>query len=164
MRTKAARFANLRHLAVAINQEHGAVLSGVRSTMRHARRCGALLVEARDRCEHGHWLVWLSNHCPHLSLRTSQVYMRLARLAPAADAELDKLTIREVLERLLGHSEEANARPAAYSVSAVVTRSDRGKGSSFYDGGVHTAAEAAPDGGLNCRRRGLAGCGRTHIG
>lgn len=73
------RTPTLRSLAIGVNREHDAAINGVRTGMTHARRCGVLLLEAKQRCRHGKWLSWLSRHCPNISRRSAQDYMRLAR-------------------------------------------------------------------------------------
>ena len=32
---------------------------------------------AKDKCEHGEWLPWLSENCPEITVRTAQNYMAM---------------------------------------------------------------------------------------
>jgi hypothetical protein len=89
-------------LATEINAEHAAALSAVRSGLEHARRAGALLIEAKAALEHGAWLPWLAEQCPRILERTAQGYMRLAREWPRLEAagntqRVADLPLREAL-------------------------------------------------------------------
>lgn len=75
---------SLAQLAGLINQtheqSHGAALlakSNVESSLDRAIKCGEYLAEAKDLCQHGEWLKWLSDNCPKITERTAQNYMRL---------------------------------------------------------------------------------------
>lgn len=71
----------LEHLAAQINKEHNASVKAASSTVEHARRAGELLIEAKDRVEHGQWLPWLKDNFPFTTV-TAQNYMRIAREWP----------------------------------------------------------------------------------
>ena len=68
--------AALANLAAEINAEHRAFVSSLRKTAEHGIRAGELLREAKTRCKHGTWLVWLENNFEGAP-RTAQVYMQL---------------------------------------------------------------------------------------
>lgn len=91
-------------IAAEINHEHQHALDAAHSAVRRARRAGELLLEAKERCEHGEWLPWLKANCPRVSERTAQAYMRVARkcLGDEGKAEqLELLTLGEALEQLV---------------------------------------------------------------
>jgi DUF3102 family protein len=76
-------------LAARINAEHRACVSAMVDTLEHAMNAGYLLREAKAECPHGRWLRWLEDNFEG-SVRTAQVYMRLARdrfLLPPANAQ-----------------------------------------------------------------------------
>lgn len=92
-------------LAEAINSEHDAVCRSVRAGIEHARRAGDLLIQAKAGIDHGAWLPWLSAHCPALSNRAAQRYMRIAREWPRLEAaanttHVSHLPVREALALL----------------------------------------------------------------
>lgn len=93
----------LTTLAADIRESHEAAIAAGRSALEHARCAGELLVEAKRQVGHGTWLVWLRDHCPTLSARTAQVYMRIAREWPALEAKAQRvadLPVREALALL----------------------------------------------------------------
>jgi phage N-6-adenine-methyltransferase len=69
----------LEMLATRINAEHNAYIAAHKKGLAHAMRAGKLLMQAKELLEHGEWLPWLEQHCPGVSVRTVQLYMRLAR-------------------------------------------------------------------------------------
>lgn len=100
----------LPDLAAAINAEHAAALEHAHSAVRRAHRAGELLLQAKQQCAHGQWLPWLKEHCPDISRRSAQAYMRLARHflnSPESAGTLENLTLREALTQL---SEKRNGR------------------------------------------------------
>lgn len=91
-------------IAAEINHEHQHALDAAHSAVRRARRAGELLLEAKDRCEHGDWLPWLKTNCPKISERTAQAYMRVARKCRGDEGkaeQLELLTLGEALEQLV---------------------------------------------------------------
>jgi hypothetical protein len=68
-----------------INAEHHACEAAVRSALKHAVRCGALLEEQKATVNHGGWQRWLEENFTG-SVRTAQVYMRLSRNREAVEA------------------------------------------------------------------------------
>lgn len=67
-----------------INAEHHACEAAVRSALKHAVRCGALLEEQKATVNHGGWQRWLEENFDG-SVRTAQVYMRLSRNREAVE-------------------------------------------------------------------------------
>jgi hypothetical protein len=69
---------SLADLAARIRTEHDAATVSMKAGVLHAIQAGALLIEAKEKLEHGQWLPWLKANC-EISERTAQQYMRLAR-------------------------------------------------------------------------------------
>jgi hypothetical protein len=76
--TDATRSNSLVDLAARIRAEHAAVAEAFKDSLKHAIAAGELLVEAKDKLQHGQWLPWLREHCT-ISERTAQLYMRAAK-------------------------------------------------------------------------------------
>jgi hypothetical protein len=101
------RAVRLDDLARQINGRHEATLAGLRTALESARDAGDLLLRAKGLCDHGSWLPWLSAHCPHITPRTAQNYMRLAsewdRLLTLANAKrVSHLGVRQAVVLLSG--------------------------------------------------------------
>lgn len=94
---------SLSRLAVDILEAHHAFIATATSALEHAKQAGELLIEAKNQLPHGEWLPWLEAHCPNLSPRRAQGYMRIAREWPrllevAANTKRDSLLpIRDAL-------------------------------------------------------------------
>jgi hypothetical protein len=84
----------LDRLAREIRAEHQATESAFESAVRHAHRCGQLLLEAKTLCGHGHWLPWLRE--VGIPARTATEYMNVAR--KSADPADLALTITGALQ------------------------------------------------------------------
>jgi|SRR5215217_6542854 chromosome segregation ATPase len=98
-----------------INAEHHACEAAVRSSLKHAVRCGALLEEQKATVNHGGWLTWLEENFDG-SARTAQVYMRLSRsreaVEEAANAQRSAhLSIDGALRALDAPKEPSEAAP-----------------------------------------------------
>ena len=65
-------------IAVEILAEHEAAHAAARSALAHARRAGALLIEAKQNVSHGEWLPWVAAHLPTIAPTTVTGYMRVA--------------------------------------------------------------------------------------
>lgn len=101
----------LPDLAVQINAEHAAAMEHARSAVQRARHAGELLLQAKEQCAHGEWLPWLRSHCPDISERTVQSYMRLARHCldnPEQANEIESFTLRNALAQLAAPTEKRN--------------------------------------------------------
>jgi hypothetical protein len=75
----------LAALAAQINLEHKKAEAELHKaeaarakSLRHARRCGELLIRAKRRVGHGHWLKWLRENTTLQKSRAAQ-YMQFAR-------------------------------------------------------------------------------------
>jgi hypothetical protein len=66
----------LNTLAKQINEEHRAFVDSFKKTAEHGIRAGELLVEAKSKCKHGEWLLWLDANFEG-SQRTAQTYMQI---------------------------------------------------------------------------------------
>jgi hypothetical protein len=65
---------DLDELAQKINVEH----SSAQTAMQSALRAGQYLLQAKEQVPRGKWSQWLAAHCPDVSVRTAQYYMRIA--------------------------------------------------------------------------------------
>jgi len=83
-----------RTFANTILAEHRAAMRDAASAVQHARKCGQLLLEAREDCG-GNWLEWLAANCSEIAERTAQKYMQIAR-----HPELEAKSIGEALLKL----------------------------------------------------------------
>jgi hypothetical protein len=92
-------------LAREINTEHGHVETYKRNTIKHAIRCGELLLEMKQRVGHGNWLAWVEEHF-EASERTARNYMEIAKSAAVADLS-DDTTMRSALRALAARSESS---------------------------------------------------------
>jgi hypothetical protein len=88
----------LADLAERINGEHAAAVASFRTVIDHAIACGRLLIEAKDKVEHGAWIPWLEANCT-VTPRLCQYYMRIARepARPENAKPVSHLTIREAI-------------------------------------------------------------------
>jgi hypothetical protein len=81
-------------IAHTISEAHRQCRAAVEAGLEKAIECGQALISAKAMLKHGEWLPWLAKHCPDVSPRTAQAYMRICRGAPtlkdkcAADAHL----------------------------------------------------------------------------
>lgn len=94
-------------LACEINTEHGHVETHKRSAIKHAIRCGELLLEMKQRVGHGNWLAWVEENF-EASERTARNYMEIAKSATVADLS-DATTMRSALRALASRSEASKA-------------------------------------------------------
>lgn len=65
-------------LSNQINAEHEKARIAFTEGFAHALKAGHLLLEAKDRVQHGEWLPWLRENCK-VSERTARLYMQVAR-------------------------------------------------------------------------------------
>jgi Protein of unknown function (DUF3102) len=98
-------------LAREINAEHGHVEAYKHHTIKHAVRCGGLLLEMKRRVGHGNWLGWVEKNF-EASERTARNYVEIAKSAAVADLA-DDTTMRSVLRALASpsRSKEPKAEP-----------------------------------------------------
>ena len=119
---------SLEALAPAIVREHEAAVTAVRSGLEHARRAGDLLLDAKRQVPHGEWLPWLAAHCPEVSGRTAQAYMRIAKRWPELEANAKRvadLSLREALAKLASDSGRV-ARFDADGQGRIIARAESG--------------------------------------
>lgn len=96
-------------LADQIRYEHEACEDDARSSLEHAIRAGELLIEAKERCDHGEWLPWLDEI--EVPQKTANNYMRLAANQPAL-ANLGVGSITKALAALAKPKPEPPPVPA----------------------------------------------------
>ncbi len=84
--------ADLRTIAKEINEREAAIeqlktaaVGKAGEAVTEALLQGQSLIKAQKSMPHGYWEGWLKSHCPGISQRTAQVYMRLAKAQHAAD-------------------------------------------------------------------------------
>ncbi len=112
---------SLADLAKRINTEHAAVVRAFRRGIERALACGNLLCEAKMRYgRHGKWAGWLAKHCPNISQRTAQQYMRIAAHADEIKAKCETVSHLAINEALDLIAERAIA-PPTYTVPVEVT-------------------------------------------
>ena len=102
--------AKLSTISDEVNAEHRAVRDAAVSALHHARRAGELLAQAKERLPHGSWLAWLHDHCPNISTRTAQGYMRIARDWPRLEANAQRvaqLGVGQALKLLAARRQDA---------------------------------------------------------
>jgi hypothetical protein len=61
-----------------IKEAYDALMGSHQTSLMHALTLGDLLNQAKEAVGHGHWANWLKKHCPQISQRTANVYMKLA--------------------------------------------------------------------------------------
>ena len=82
----------LPHITAKLTCLHG------RPTLETARQAGELLIEAKQRLEHGQWSEWVKTHTS-LSFRTAQVYIQVATHLRDKPTPTD-LTIEQFLKTI----------------------------------------------------------------
>jgi Protein of unknown function (DUF3102) len=101
---------SLTDLAARIRAEHEAVGVALKESVSHAIQAGEMLLEAKDKLNHGEWLPWLKDHCS-LNERLAQRYMRIAR-NKAKYAGLSDLSITGALALLAPDRDDEGKRLA----------------------------------------------------
>jgi hypothetical protein len=117
---------NLAQLAKKINAEHTAALRAARTCLKHARRAGELLAEAKEHCGHGKWLPWLEANV-EFTPRTAQRYMRLAERWPELEANAtapSHLTIEDGLKLLADPDDESERQQEAERIGGAAVDPD----------------------------------------
>ena len=100
-------------LAAQINAAHDDACRAAQSAVAHARRAGQLLIEAKAGLAHGSWLSWLGEHCPTISERTAQAYMRVARDWPVLEANPQRVADLPLRDALALLAEPKDDEPVA---------------------------------------------------
>ena len=73
--------ADLGELAAIATKFHHKAEATLADSFHWATKSGQALLAAKALCKHGDWLPWLHANCPDMSVRSAQVYMKLARKA-----------------------------------------------------------------------------------
>jgi hypothetical protein len=108
----------LAALASVINAEHALAEAGLRESIRHAIRCGELLVVAQRAVAYGQWGTWLRQNFK-FSARTARFYMQLAALGPAERQRVAEVPLRQALQSLRRPSPHFEYRTPAKYVEAA---------------------------------------------
>lgn len=74
----------LTNLAEIANREHAAGHKSQAEAFAHYREAGEALIDAKAQVGHTRWLRWLKKHCPAISDRQAQKYMRFAKSVSGA--------------------------------------------------------------------------------
>jgi DNA-binding Xre family transcriptional regulator len=105
----------LDDLAQRINEEHRKVEVAMGNALKHARRAGKLLVEAKEGMPHGEWLGWLEANFEG-SERVAQMYMRVHSHWAEIEANtksVSDLTLTGALRAIGPPEEDATTRERA---------------------------------------------------
>ena len=94
-----SRSNSLTDLAARIAEAHAHVARAMQTGLANAKIANELLIEAKQTVPHGQWEDWVHSNC-QFSGRTAQVYMRIARLAPAKAQRVADLSLREATKAL----------------------------------------------------------------
>jgi rhodanese-related sulfurtransferase len=100
--------AELTELASEINAEHAQADKSARKAVGHARRCGELLLAAKEKIGHGGFLAWLKDNCA-VGERQAQNYMRVARNLVGKSEPGADLTIKEAAR--IADDHQSNSMP-----------------------------------------------------
>lgn len=100
----------LEVLVARINVAHAEATAYAGKAIERALEAGDLLIQAKTHVQHGEWHSWLRQHCPSISPRTVQNYMRIARELPAEKRIDAHLTVNGALKMLARPEQE---KPAA---------------------------------------------------
>jgi Protein of unknown function (DUF3102) len=117
------RAPGLGDLARQIEAEHRAADDAAHNAIERASACGRLLLQAKERVGHGHWLDWLAEHTT-VTPRRAQRYMRIYqhREQLMADAtRVSHLSVRAAVAQLSKPRETPTA-PSAPSAPTVSGR------------------------------------------
>ena len=92
---------SLADIGTEINDTHVQAILHASEAMKHALRCGDLLIKAKATAPHGHWLPWLRQNIT-FSERTAQGYMRIAQRfnRPQIRNSVADLSVRGALKEL----------------------------------------------------------------
>ena len=93
-----------------INVAHAEAQAYASKAIERAIDAGDLLLLAKEKVKHGQWQSWLKEHCPAISIRTAQDYMRVARELPIEKRSAAFLSVREAL-RLVSGDEQSASKP-----------------------------------------------------
>lgn len=100
----------LEAVAAQINQAHSEAQAYAAKAVERALVAGDLLIEAKSRVKHGEFIPWCKQHCPAISQRTIQDYMRVARELPIEKRSAAYLpSVREALRVVAGEEREPPA-------------------------------------------------------
>ena len=97
---------NAEVLIAKINTAHAEAQAYAGKAIERALEAGDLLLLAKGQVDHGQWQSWLKQHCPAISVRTAQNYMKVAKELPVEKRSDAHLTVREAL-RLVGGEGDA---------------------------------------------------------
>ena len=94
-----------------INVAHAEAQAYAGKAIERALEAGDLLLLAKSKVQYGLWQSWLKEHCPAISIRTAQDYMKVARELPIEKRSAAFLTVREALRLVSGDEPESTSKP-----------------------------------------------------
>lgn len=95
----------------SINAEYHACEAAARSAVKHAIRCGEMLIEEKAKLNHGEWGTWLEENFEG-SPRYAQMFMKLAREQSSLNPkDVSYLSISEALSQLAAPNKDAGSKP-----------------------------------------------------
>jgi hypothetical protein len=103
------KLSDYRDSAEEINREHQLAQSEAASSVRHAIRCGELLIAQKAALKHGEFKKWVAGNC-EFSYKTAAVYMKAAGQKSSA---LDFSSLRQVIRNSAKPKTRESVRMAA---------------------------------------------------
>jgi hypothetical protein len=113
---------SLAELAARIRAEHDGAKGAIKRGVEHAIAAGELLIEAKEKLQHGQWLPWLEEHCG-MSERSARRYMRVAKNKDklGENGHVSDLSLRGALDTLTTHLPDDEPEAAAAAVLSVLS-------------------------------------------
>lgn len=142
--------------AAAINAAHAEARAHAARAVERAIEAGDLLLEVKDSLPHGEWLPWLEIHCPDISRRTAQGYMRLARDLPTEMRNAAHLTLNGAMRLLAPPRPEPRADLLNYLETVAFWNSDLARAAFMMDAAGWPVARIVEVIAANCTRFGHA--------
>jgi hypothetical protein len=99
-------------VAAQINQAHADAQAYASKAVERALVAGDLLNQVKAELRHGEFGAWCKQHCPAISTRTIQDYMRVARELPVEIRSAAYLSLREALRLVADPEPEPEPEPA----------------------------------------------------
>jgi len=106
-------------LIAQINTAHAEAQAYAGKAIERALEAGDLLLLAKSQVAHGQWQSWLKEHCPAISIRTAQDYMRVAKSLPVEKRSAAHLTVRSALRILSDTEDDQPTNPDDQSPTAI---------------------------------------------
>lgn len=119
-------------IADQIRSHHAKCGAAAGEALTHALEAGKLLASVKAGTPHGDFLPWLKRHCPEISVRTAQLYMRLDanrdRIKCATSAHMGVKRAAQLLARPKPKDDTGTVRSGLIPPTGKVTMLEDGKG------------------------------------